>query len=152
MLEGQSLDRKTSLTPASVQKLLRSVGLRRTASRVAVLQHLSGADRPMTHAEVADELANEVFDRSTIYRCLVDLAEAGLLARIDLGDHVWRFGPKVCQDCEVSNHAHFLCLDCGKTRCLHDVTVNLSPSQRRKLATLGEITEVVLKGHCRDCR
>ncbi|HEX5105556.1 MAG TPA: transcriptional repressor, partial [Pirellulaceae bacterium] len=53
---------------------LRSAKLRSTTSRVAVLQHLASASQPLSHAEMADALVPEGYDKSTLYRCLVELA------------------------------------------------------------------------------
>jgi len=51
----------------------------------------ASAEGPMSHADVAGELASHGLDRATVYRNLMDLADAGLVSRADHGDHVWRF-------------------------------------------------------------
>ncbi|MEZ6048415.1 MAG: transcriptional repressor [Planctomycetaceae bacterium] len=71
--------------------LLKEVGLRCTSARIRVIQELKQASAPVTHAELADKLVPLGFDKATVFRNLVDMAEAGLLRRIELGDHVWRF-------------------------------------------------------------
>jgi Fe2+ or Zn2+ uptake regulation protein len=71
--------------------MIRAAGLRSTSSRVAVLRYLMGAEQPVSHANLVEALADEGFDRATIYRNLMDLTEVALLTRSDLGDHVWRF-------------------------------------------------------------
>src|SRR5260221_3887180 len=70
---------------------VRGKGMRATPSRLAVLELLRSSDTPMSHGDVADRLASQAWDRATIYRNLTDLAEAGLVRRTDVGDHVWRF-------------------------------------------------------------
>src|SRR5438067_7954895 len=70
---------------------LHAVGLRRTAPRVAVLDLLARAGGPLSHGEVAAELAERGFDRATVYRNLLDLTDVELVRRTDPGDHVWRF-------------------------------------------------------------
>ena len=141
---------------ASVSKareLLRSASMRRTPSRVAVLQCLAASTKPLSHVEVAEQLTPLGFDRSTIYRCLVDLAEAGLATRLDLGDHVWRFGLGACEcTSHGGEHPHFVCVDCGRATCLPEVIVRFSASGGKRPAILSGVTEVVLKGHCADCR
>ena len=74
-----------------LQQKLRGAGLRSTALRVAVLRRLERATTPLSHADLVDALADQGLDRVTLYRNLNDLAEAGLVARTDLGDHTWRF-------------------------------------------------------------
>src|SRR5256885_17150077 len=79
-----------ALSVQDARQAIRRAKLRSTSSRVAVLQHVSAAGKPVSHADVAEVLVPQGFDKSTVYRCLVQLADAGLLARLDAGDHAWR--------------------------------------------------------------
>ena len=74
---------------AELKALLRKSGLRSTSARLAVLAHLQRARTPISHAELAKDLVPTGLDRATVYRNLMDLAESGLVARAELGDHVW---------------------------------------------------------------
>ena len=130
---------------------MRGAGLRSTTSRVAVLQHVSAAGKPVSHADVAESLVPQGYDKSTLYRCLVELADAGLLARLDAGDHAWRFEPKGDEH-DRRDHPHFVCVDCGQVTCLRDVEVTIGASRSGKAAGFGEVTEVFLKGRCKECR
>lgn len=130
---------------------LRAVKLRSTTSRVAVLQHLSTAEKPLSHSEVADELVPTGFDKSTLYRCLVELADAGLLSRLDAGDHSWRFELRRGDGHSGAEHPHFVCTDCGTVSCLPDVEVKIAPSKGTKNSGLGDVTEIFLKGKCPEC-
>jgi Fur family ferric uptake transcriptional regulator len=140
-----------SISVQDARQALRNAKLRSTASRLAVLQHVSAAGKPVSHADVADVLVPQGFDKSTLYRCLVELADAGLLARLDAGDHAWRFELKDEQHAS-GEHPHFVCVDCGTVTCLPDVEVKISPAKGNKAAALGNITEVFLKGHCKACQ
>jgi Fur family transcriptional regulator, ferric uptake regulator len=71
--------------------ILKQSGLRSTAARVGVLRHLADHGKPVSHGEVVDSLSECGFDQSTIYRVLQELAEAGLLSKLDLGDQIRRF-------------------------------------------------------------
>lgn len=132
--------------------LLKSAGLRSTAARVAVLQRLAGADQPVSHAEVVDSLQNFGFDQSTIFRSLQELSEAGVVNRLDLGDQLRRFELRGAIGEDALEHPHFMCVDCGKVACLEDFSFRLSPSRGPRRDQIGEITEVLIKGHCGDCR
>jgi len=136
-------------TAADAKAILRGAKLRATAARVAVIQCLARERFPLTHAEVTERLSEFGFDQSTIYRCLTELADAGLLARLDLGDGVRRFELLHEEHTGVSEHPHFLCVDCGKIQCLDDFTFRLTP--KRGTAKLGSVTEVLVKGHCAAC-
>lgn len=144
-------------SPASVhnvawaKSLLKGSGLRSTAARVAVLQQLAMAGQPLSHADVVSTLADFGFDQSTIFRSLHELAEAGLASRLDLGDQVRRFELRVLSGDDSFEHPHFMCVDCGKVSCLDEFSFRLSPSRGPRRDQLGEITEVLLKGHCGAC-
>ncbi|HZN33561.1 MAG TPA: transcriptional repressor [Pirellulaceae bacterium] len=140
------------MTVQQARETLRAARLRSTTSRVAVLQHVAAAGKPVSHAEAADTLVPQGFDKSTIYRCLVELADAGLLGRLDAGDHAWRFELRQAGvQHSTSEHPHFVCVDCGKVTCLPDVDVKISTTKGAKSGPLGDVTEVYLKGHCKEC-
>jgi Fur family ferric uptake transcriptional regulator len=141
-----------ALTVTSTRELLKGANLRCTTCRVAVLQHLSGAEGPQSHADVADVLVPEGFDKSTIYRCLVELAESGLATRHDLGDHVWRFEFRRGESHDNCEHAHFMCTVCGKVECLDDVEVVISPTSQSRSHLNSQVTEILLKGQCDACK
>ncbi len=139
----------SQLTLESARELLRSKELRCTSCRIAVLQHLTDARYPLTHAEVSDSLVPRGFDKSTIYRCLMEMADVGLLMRLDLGDHVWRFERHSQRTAHEEVHPHFLCTTCGKVTCLDDVDLRIKPAAD-KLDL--DVTEVLLKGRCGECQ
>ena len=142
----------SQLSVSDARASLRAAGLRSTTSRVAVLQHVAAAGKPVSHADVADLLVPQGFDKSTLYRCLVELADAGLLSRLDAGDHAWRFELKSGEEHATTEHPHFVCVDCGKVTCLPDVDVKITPPKGAKSSVLGDVTEVFLKGHCKECQ
>jgi Fur family transcriptional regulator, ferric uptake regulator len=129
------------------RNLLRAKGLRATPARVAILAAIEDTTVPITHQELTEQLDSLGLDKSTIFRGLQDLTEAGLLRRLELGDHVWRY-EFATENAEHHNqpHPHLLCVDCGNIRCLAEteVTIQLSPE-------LGEVVDVLIKGHCNTC-
>ena len=129
------------------RKRIQEAGLRATTSRVATLLVLRASSAPMTHAEVAAQLAGEKVDKATVFRNLNDMTAANLVRRSELGDHVWRF--ELIAGDEHSSHPHFVCVDCGTVSCLEDIQL----TRRSKAASkqLGEVTEIVLRGHCNEC-
>lgn len=126
---------------------LRSKGLRATPARVAILSAITDVTVPITHQELTTKLDSLGLDKSTIFRGLQDLTEAGLLRRLELGDHVWRYEVATHSDqVDSQGHPHLLCIDCGNIRCLSDeeVQVQLAPE-------LGQVVDVLIKGHCQTC-
>jgi Fur family ferric uptake transcriptional regulator len=145
--------KKTKLpTATAFRDMIRQAGLRSTQARIAILERLYMAQGPVSHAEVADDLESRGFDKATIYRSLVELAEAGMLARMELGDHVWRYELRTSQNTTDSQHLHFLCIDCGRIECLTGATVETALAPLMKRVTSGTISEVLLKGHCKQCK
>ncbi len=132
-----------------VRTLLRDAGLRSTPARMAVYRELKGASRPMTHAEVTDNLAGWGFDKATVFRNLSDLVEAELVSRTELGDHVWRFEIRDPNHPGGDQHPHFVCVDCGDVQCLGDIDILAASKKRSK--SIGRITEILIKGHCTNC-
>ena len=153
---------------------LRAAGLRCTPARLAVMQRLAAADGPRTHAELASELsagarhAGSGYDKATIYRNLVELTDAGLVTRVELGDHVWRFELKAGAEngAVPGHHPHFVCTECGGVSCLDGMEVAITPflsgaAKGRRPAggrharpghnRIGSVSEVLLKGRCEDC-
>jgi Fur family ferric uptake transcriptional regulator len=134
---------------ADAKAILRGAKLRGTAARIAVIQCLARERFPLTHAEVTERLSEFGFDQSTIFRGLTELSDAGLLARLDLGDGIRRFELLHDDHSGISAHPHFLCIDCGQIQCLADFTFQLTP--KRGATKLGNVTEVLVKGHCAAC-
>ena len=137
---------------AWAKQTLREASLRATAARVAVLKLLAAESTPLSHAEVVEALVEFGFDQSTLFRCLNELADAGLVARLDLGDQTRRFELRAAGDTAEFTHPHFMCVDCGQLSCMNDFTVKLFPSRGPRRAKLGTITEIMIRGHCGQCQ
>lgn len=137
------------------EQLLRANGLRATSSRVAVLQVLGDADAPMSHAQVVAKLEAQqsgLWDKTTVYRNLLDFVRVGLARRTDLGDHVWRFETAHKKDLDRFAHPHFICTDCGDVACMPQVRVSLPVDASRDVLSEHEPVEVQLRGRCGRCR
>lgn len=144
---------KSDPPPDALREEIRAAGLRVTAPRVAVLLHLRAAASPVTHGELADELAPQGWDRATIYRNLTDLTEAGLARRTDLGDHVWRFEAAGTPTSHASEqHPHFVCSECGDVACLPEESVKIEPARGVPRALRRNVgLEIRVTGRCDRC-
>ncbi len=136
---------------ADLHARLRAAGLRATQPRLAVLKALEQS-RSVTHSELAEALAGSGWDRATVYRNLVALAEAGLARRVDPGDHVWRYeiADATASD-EARAHPHFVCDDCGAVECLPGVSLRVGAAGDAPRAVLERSVEVQLRGRCDRC-
>jgi Fur family ferric uptake transcriptional regulator len=142
--------KKKSPLRDELRSRIRKAGLRSTMARVTVLERLHEATTPLSHADLAAELSPQGFDKATIYRNLVELAEAGMLRRVELGDHLWRFELIREEDEHSAEHPHFVCVDCGEVACLPGASVNVAEEPGRR-SKIGDVTQVLLKGHCERC-
>ncbi|MDB4809767.1 transcriptional repressor [bacterium] len=131
------------------KEMIRSAGLRVTPARVATLDILLKSDSPLTHGEVFLALREMNFDKATVFRNLNDLVTASVLRRSELGDHVWRFEVIHDSEREHSTHPHFVCVDCGSVSCMEKV--ELTKKSQSLSLNFGHITEILLRGHCKNC-
>lgn len=137
----------------SLRARLREGGLRSTGPRVAVFQYLEGRSAPVSHGDLVEALADHGFDAATLYRNLIDLEGAGLVARVNVGDNVWRFELRRGDghEEEKGEHPHFMCVECGEISCLADVRVKLTPAPGSVKSVVHSVSDIVLKGHCVRC-
>lgn len=137
---------------ADLRERIRGAGLRATAARVTVLRALTGRASASSHPEITAALADDGWDRATLYRNLVDMTGVGLLRRVDLGDHVWRYelagGPERAH--EDDEHPHFLCTVCGDVACLPDMVFPVPDGRVPAAVRRGEVA-IQLRGRCDRC-
>jgi Fur family ferric uptake transcriptional regulator len=136
---------------SALRERLREAGLRATGARVGVMRVLIDASTPLSHSDVYERLADQSVDRVTVYRNLVDLAEAGLLRRTDVGDHVWRFEWNAPAGSEPHGHPHFVCRDCGTIECLPLSSVALRAVRGTPRSLKQRHVEVHVRGLCDAC-
>ncbi len=133
-----------------VRSELRSAGLRATSARVAILAALRRIRAPVSHGEMEEELRPAAWNRTTIYRNLLDLARVGLARRFDVGDHVWRFEARV--DRTDPEHPHFVCNACGDIECLDGVELAVARIERAPRAVRAQEVEIQVHGVCDRCQ
>jgi Fe2+ or Zn2+ uptake regulation protein len=138
---------------ATVTTRLRQLGQRATANRIALVDVLAAAARPMT---IPDVLASRRdFAQSSVYRNLVVLEQAGVVHRIVTNDEYARF--ELAEDLTGNHHHHLICSICGAVedvpasagleRSLHDAVAEI----RRATGFHTEAHRIDLVGRCRDC-
>ncbi|MEG2184262.1 MAG: Fur family transcriptional regulator [Cloacibacillus sp.] len=127
---------------------LTSAGLRVTRQRRVVLELLAAEGAPLSHAEIQARLA-EHLDRVTLYRTLETLKRAGIVHQVQGIDGVWRFcaHEQGTQGCP-GDHAHFLCLSCGRMFCLADQRM---PRVAVPAGMQVEGKQFVIYGACPEC-
>lgn len=130
------------------QHQLRSVGLRVTAPRVAVLEWL--AEHPHS---TADQVTTAVRARlgavsgQAVYDVLHAYTQAGLVRRIEPAGHPARFETRA-----GDNHHHVVCRSCGRTEdvdCVRGSRPCLEPESTAGFAV--DEAEIVFWGTCPEC-
>lgn len=125
--------------------LLRAAGVKVTPGRVRVLDALTGAAQPMSHADIEALLPDA--DRVTLYRVLESLVACGLALKAVDTRGVFRFSAAGTQR-QHAGHVHFRCTDCGGVFCL-----KAEPPPPPKLPRGFRLSEVEfdVRGTCASC-
>lgn len=131
---------------SDLKQQLRDFGLRSTAPRLAVLELLLDADRPMTHTDIVEQLGQEQWDQATIYRNLVKFVEVGL-ARV--ASEVGRMSRYELIRDDPHPHPHFVCVSCGIVECMADVAISASAQSAWTDAI--QSAQIQLHGICPEC-
>ncbi len=136
----------------STERILKEANLKRTAGRMAVLEVLLEAPRPLSQHEIWERLPSGMnFNSASVYRALEAFLEAGLIHRVETGDRVGRYALCGCEE-EGHCHPHFICNSCGIAECLQEVSLPPGYSQRTlQGGYVVEGQEYYLKGLCPRC-
>jgi Fur family ferric uptake transcriptional regulator len=128
--------------------MLKHANLYCTKARIAILQTLSGAARPLRQDQIAPRLAERAVNKVTVYRTLESLIAVGLVHRAFTQDRAWYFElADRCSDKQC--HPHFTCTSCGVTHCLTDASIPIV-----RIADKGYVIsrqQVRLEGLCPAC-
>ena len=134
---------------ADSAKELKAAGLRRTTARVLVLSALRHGGRHMRATEVIAEV-NRRFghqQRSTVYRALGALRDAGLISETNL-----RHGEAIYEWVGERPHHHLVCSVCdGVTDLDSSVVSELVRGVGDRHGFRAEVTHLALGGTCPDC-
>lgn len=140
-----------SISIEQANEILKAHRLRKTFARISILRAITSFPTPVTHGEMSEQLLGQGFDNSTIFRALNDLSEAGILIRLDVGDHIWRFemGPALSEHLAPNRrHPHAVCRECGRIECLEwQKGSNLLASNLQGW----QIDEAIFRGFCNQC-
>jgi len=124
--------------------------LRKTPTRLAIVQNLLETDFPLSENEFHERM-QESYERITFYRTIHTLMEAGVIHRIVADNTTIRYALNQCSFLHHehdNSHVHFYCKHCGKVECLKEVAVQqyCLPNGYQK-----EECNVIIKGTCKQC-
>ena len=90
--------------------LLDAAGLKKTETRMALLDFLAQNKKPISANDISKKLSSKGGDRVTIYRMLEAMSKKGLIRRVDTGEREAQY--------EITDpskdHHHIICLQCKK--------------------------------------
>ncbi len=128
--------------------LLTKNGLKVTAARMAVLETLKKADKPVDSQYLIDELSETLgVDRVTIFRIVNALTEKDIIRKLEFREGKSRY------ELNTKDHHHIICEKCGK---IEDV---LGCGVKELEEEIGKKTGYIVKRHslefyglCSDCQ
>lgn len=129
-------------------EVLRGIGCRVTQGRVALIEFLAEAKKPMMPKEILENLY-EVFDQATLYRALETLTDAGILRKLHL-----REDESYYYEFAREHHHHIVCIKCGhvedfsESAC--DAIMKSALKHSSEFARLDAHT-LELSGICKTC-
>lgn len=142
------------VTIERIGEMLRTHGLRRMASRIAVLAVLEPIDGHLPVAEIHRRLAESAPaetqppDLATVYRTVVTLVAHGVLHALTLDNGVTTYG------LAVDAHHHAVCTRCGTIIEVPAprLTSALEHARAGSSFTLSEQAGLTLRGLCPNCQ
>jgi Fur family ferric uptake transcriptional regulator len=131
-----------------VDKLLCSAKLKQTWPRRMILGVLLAEGKPQTADEIVSAMDKKRPNRVTVYRTLESMVNAGIVHRayIEQGCRYYEMADK-CSESQC--HPHFVCTDCGQTRCLPEVSVPMTSNPPAGFVIHRQ--QVRLEGLCPNC-
>lgn len=132
----------------AVIESLQTKGVKPTANRILVYEALHHAQKPMSLADLEENLV--YMDKSSIFRVLTLFQEHDVVHAFQDGRGVLQY--EVCHErgeCHHHDwHAHFYCEKCQRSFCLDDVHI---PDVQLPQGFSSHSVSFVIKGICRDC-
>ncbi|MBL7107216.1 MAG: transcriptional repressor [Phycisphaerae bacterium] len=101
--------------------ILKKANLYCTASRLAILETLLKAKKPLSTKQITNKLGKKHPDKTTIYRTLESLCKSDVLHKAYTHQRSWHFEP--AHNCgKTKCHPHFKCINCQNLFCLYKVS------------------------------
>ena len=137
------------INTASHKKLLREHGFRATPKKIAILDALTTAKRPLAVSELHNEIGHSYLDQATLYRNLEAFVSSDIARRVDL-----QRGRAHYYELAGEHHHHLVCVQCGEVKdidvCNFEEISKLALRQAKGFSAVqSHILE--LTGICKPC-
>ena len=130
--------------------ILASRDIRPTPLRRAILEVLLEAGMPLSWKDTIARLRRRTkADKVSLYRNLALFERNGVVHKILGNDGAWRYCARQGEENRCpGNHAHFLCLSCGRMICLEDQPI---PTVTLPEGFIVEGKQLLAYGRCSAC-
>jgi Fur family ferric uptake transcriptional regulator len=128
---------------------LKEKGLKLTPQRRLIVDIIHDADAHLTAENIISQVQSRMpgVNKSTIYRTLDILEEAGCVYKSELSDRA------IYHHAEDGHHHHLICRRCGQTvECQQDLFAPVERSLRDKYGFSARFQHMVINGLCEKCR
>ncbi len=130
----------------SALKILKEKGYLLSTPRLVILKYVLENRTHHTAESVYDSIKKEfpTISLATVYNTLKILAKEGIVVQINISEN------KLYYDSNTHDHAHFLCVKCGK---IEDIDFSCDPASSMKEYDGNKIHyhHIYFYGICRDC-
>ncbi|MFH1121573.1 MAG: transcriptional repressor [Bacteroidota bacterium] len=130
-------------------EILQQHRLKKTSPRLAIIMALQSSGTPLGEAEISEKMGNN-YDRTTFYRSMQTLEDAGILHRIVVDKLLVKYALNHVERASKNqpDHAHFFCSNCKTLICLEEI----HPGPYRLPAGFQTSeADVIIKGLCNKC-
>jgi len=130
------------------REMLQTAKLYRTRNRMNILKVLLKARKPLSQEQIAQHSGKNHFNKVTIYRTLESLLKVGLVHKAFIDKRASHY--ELAHNCtEHQCHPHFTCTNCGRTHCLKDISLPMTPSPYKGFIINRQ--QVHFEGLCPEC-
>jgi len=141
---------RTGVQAAKFVTILRNAGLRITAQRRAVCDHLAATENHPSPYQVYAALSavNPDVSRATVYNTLNTLRDLGAIVEISVGTGHTRY------DTDTSAHINLICLGCDRVVDYHGA-FSMEAIREQIVQDVGFVSvagKMELMGFCQECR
>ncbi len=128
--------------------LLQKAGLKVTPERLAILNVLSKANKPLSVRDLKEKLRDTEVDQATIYRNMESLTKSKVIRLVNFQHDHNHY--EIISD---KHHHHLICEKCGKVVDVSKCDTSKIEQQVKKLGNFATINSHALEffGLCKTC-
>jgi Fur family transcriptional regulator, ferric uptake regulator len=133
----------------SCLETLKQKGLKLTPQRRLIVDIIHDAHEHISAEEIIGYVQRRMpgVNKSTIYRTLDILEQAGCVYKSESDDHF------IYHHAEEGHHHHLVCTKCGKTvECSDNLFHSVEHSLQKNYSFSADFTHVVINGVCAACK